>query len=60
LHRIVHSGERPSSSLSEAQGFIAPPCYCYGGVVYIGVEEDGEEYYEPVRCRRCEREGTGL
>ncbi len=34
------------------------PCYCYGGVVYIGhlVEgEDGEEVetFEAVPCRRC-------
>ena len=28
-------------------------CHCYGGVVYIGVEEDGEETHEPVPCRRC-------
>jgi hypothetical protein len=60
LHRIVHSGERSSRSLSETQIFIAPPCYCYGGVVYIGSEEDGEDYYEPVRCRGCERKGRGL
>jgi hypothetical protein len=36
------------------------PCYCYGGVVYIGhrVEgEDGEEIevFEAVPCRWCSR-----
>ena len=28
-------------------------CHCYGGWHYIGVEEDGEEHDEAVRCRRC-------
>ena len=28
---------------------------CYGGVVYIGIEEDGIEHLEPVPCRRCSR-----
>jgi hypothetical protein len=36
------------------------PCYCYGGVVYIGhmvIGEDGEEVevFEAVPCRRCSR-----
>ena len=36
------------------------PCYCYGGVVYLGhllVGEDGEEteVFETVPCRRCSR-----
>jgi hypothetical protein len=26
---------------------------CYQGVVYIGIEEAGEETYEAVPCRRC-------
>ena len=29
---------------------------CYGGVVYIGVEEDGQERNEAVPCRRCHGE----
>ena len=34
------------------------PCYCYGGVVYIGhLVEDGHgeevEVFEAVPCRRC-------
>ena len=27
---------------------------CYGGVVYIGVEEDGQEREEAVPCRHCQ------
>jgi hypothetical protein len=29
---------------------------CYGGYVYIGVEEDGTEHDEVVPCRRCNAE----
>ena len=34
------------------------PCYCYGGVVYIGHMVEGEdsqevEVFEAVPCRRC-------
>ena len=32
---------------------------CYGGLVYIGVEEDGEETHEPIPCRRCHGAGDG-
>jgi hypothetical protein len=28
-------------------------CHCFDGWHYIGVEEDGEEHTEAVRCRRC-------
>ncbi len=28
-------------------------CHCYDGWHYIGVEEDGEEHVEAVRCRWC-------
>jgi len=31
------------------------PCACLDGWVYIGVEEDGVERTEAVRCRRCAR-----
>ena len=29
---------------------------CYSGMVYIGVEEDGEETHQPIPCRRCHPE----
>jgi hypothetical protein len=29
------------------------PCACVGGWVYLGIEEDGVERTEAVRCRRC-------
>ena len=29
------------------------PCACVDGTVYLGVEEDGQERTEAVRCRRC-------
>ena len=31
------------------------PCACVRGIVYLGVEEDGIERVEGVRCRRCNR-----
>jgi hypothetical protein len=27
--------------------------WCFGGMVTITVEEDGQEHDEPVPCRRC-------
>ncbi len=30
-----------------------PPCGCWDGWHYLGVEEDGEELVEAIRCRRC-------
>jgi hypothetical protein len=30
-------------------------CACVGGWVYLGIEEDGDERTEAVRCRRCNR-----
>jgi hypothetical protein len=30
---------------------------CFDGVVYMGVEEDGQEHHEAVPCRRCSAEG---
>jgi hypothetical protein len=32
---------------------LEQPCCCLDGWVFVGYEEDGEEYFERYACRRC-------
>ena len=57
-HASRRSGVREVRAVRVAAGdgiaYRAKKSYhCYGGWVYLGVEEDGAEHLEPVPCRRC-------
>ena len=49
-HRI-----RPEVLAGDPFAYEGSRCHCYGGVVYVGYEENGAEHLEPVPCRKCTR-----
>jgi hypothetical protein len=66
---IMHAARRSGVALKQSFATVAgdPFAYagrsqrrgcsrCYGGYVYMGVEEDGQERDEAVPCRRCNGE----
>jgi len=52
--RIPQAGD-PFTSAPEHDDYdqVERPCACIDGWAYLGIEEDGVECTEAVRCRRC-------
>ena len=51
--RARPSTENHDETVETHYACLERPCACIDGWVYLGIEEDGVERVEAVRCRRC-------